>query len=900
MATNPPKYRQLQPAAFHIRTDVPWCEMFYVLRFPEAWKERLLTLVPRDEDTERRSLPVRTLNAALVALMPNILTAATKATVNEQAPWLYSMIEIDASALFLIITAWVRTLNPDVALVEKALSDLSSDDLTWTPTPVDFTRLVTNIDEPGDLTGDNLFQLLPHVLAGYLSAPDVAHDHIMRNDPDELVQGRSQFLRCPTQQGAEVVSWTPHGLPRRPFSFFLNITAQTQPLSIEPMVHLTTGVRRWCHKPNPFLSAERGHTVYMLPSVPWIKGLNASRSFLTATIKSRKITNESGHVVYSAGWNASLDRILTELGCADRMPRPAALRDDPVQALDRAQDVTALVFRNGMYKFKHPASPGTSLAERVPLLEWAAEILGEHLVLTDPLVRSDRAILPDLRPAAAARNATQAGPNHVTTRAAIASVVGPVLGVDIFFDTRSTLGYARRTLADLLGIEVPATTAPDGTPHTITTDQLTIQLTIRPCGALTADLHPDSTIKNFQERLRASVEARSDEIAATIERVPYPAIALVEIPGKKHYERGRRPLDPKFAVKVGLGRLGRLTQCLTEASAPEPTEDEQEPKSDGSAEKLKQSWADLIRQLGVRVHPLPAPASQSTIARAPAYLALWVIRQNKQRHWGATRQVPVAVLISPDGTDIKACAPDVGWKPLHEAQLMISAAHMLSNQRRDSSDITRFIERVLREAATLYPDTVLLTDAHNLRSGWTFLSHTNLKRDHLGFGPASRHISQYPGLRHIRSRRAKDNEVPACYAFNDSEESSTYDGLWLGRNERIFLSTGDKPVSASSANRYASKITTFLNRKKKLKNPSPGAYVWNARPCEVAVVAVHDGDDPHDWAALVHDLRWATPNYSNATASAWPLRVAEKIGEYVLPIELLEEITDQATETEDM
>ncbi|SUA72855.1 Uncharacterised protein [Nocardia otitidiscaviarum] len=895
MAATNPKYRLLQPAAFHVRTDTEWQETFQVLTFPEKWKERLLPLLSRDEDTDQRSIPIWSLNAALVALVPDIVTAATKATINENAPWLYSSTIVDTTALFTIITAWIRTLSPDPNLIEQALTHLTADDLAWNRTPVDFTELVTNMPAPNHSADGTLFQLLPHVIAGKLTAPGVVHQHIMRNDPDELVQNSSQFLRCPTERGAEVMSWTPHGLPKRPFSFFLKITAELQPFSTEPMVHITPGVRRWCHKPNPLLSAERGHTVYMLPSVPWLPGISTSRSFLAATINSR-ITTDGGERTYTAGWNSRLDRILTELGCMERMPRPDILRDNPALTLDREQDAVALVFRNGMYRFNHPATPGTSLAERVPLLEWTEDVLADHLTLTEPYERSERIILPGLRALAKNTHADNQDP-VVVLRKAIADAIGPVLGVDIFFDTRSTLDYARRELASLLGIDVPSATADDGTPTTITTEQLTIQLTVRPCGVLTADLQPDPAIKNRQDRLRTSVEARATEIAHVLEPVPYPTIALVEIPGKKHYERARRPLDPKFAVKFGLGRLGRLSQCVTKAELAQPNSGKDQPKSDPSREKLRQCWADLIRQLGVRTSPLPAPGAGGTIANPPAYLAVWVIRQNKQRHWGATRQVPVAVLISPDGARIQACAPDVPWAPLHQAQLRISSAHMISNQRRDAADITRFVERVLREAAAVYPDTVLLTDAHNLRTGWTYLLHHNFKPDHLGFGPTIRHIRGYPGLRHVRVRRGTDNEVPHGFAFNETEESSTYDGLWIGRNDRTFLSTGDKPVSASKAARYASKITTFLNRKKQLKEPSPGAYVWNARPCEITAAATQENDDPQDWAVLVHELRWATTNYNYATANPWPLRVAEKIGEYVLPVELLDEITDQAAES---
>ena len=53
------------------------------------------------------------------------------------------------------------------------------------------------------------------------------------------------------------------------------------------------------------------------------------------------------------------------------------------------------------------------------------------------------------------------------------------------------------------------------------------------------------------------------------------------------------------------------------------------------------------------------------------------------------------------------------------------------------------------------------------------------------------------------------------------------------------------------------------------------------------------GDEPEDWAALTHQLRWAAPHYDHATASPWPLMVARKLAEYVMPVQVLEEIAEE-------
>jgi hypothetical protein len=49
-------------------------------------------------------------------------------------------------------------------------------------------------------------------------------------------------------------------------------------------------------------------------------------------------------------------------------------------------------------------------------------------------------------------------------------------------------------------------------------------------------------------------------------------------------------------------------------------------------------------------------------------------------------------------------------------------------------------------------------------------------------------------------------------------------------------------------------------------------------------------DDAESWAALGHDLRWAAPHFGHATTLPWPLHLAQLIGEYIVPVQMIEEI----------
>ncbi len=140
---------------------------------------------------------------------------------------------------------------------------------------MDFSRLTTATGDDPVVTAE-LYRLLPHVLAADLAAPGAVHEHLLPGNPNLemgapedaalVVHARSEFRRCPADEGAEVVSWPPHYPTRKPMSFLLRLTTQSHAFSAEATVHLRAGVRRWAHK-DVRLSYDRAHTVYLLPSL---------------------------------------------------------------------------------------------------------------------------------------------------------------------------------------------------------------------------------------------------------------------------------------------------------------------------------------------------------------------------------------------------------------------------------------------------------------------------------------------------------------------------------------------------------------------------------------------------------------------------------------------------------
>lgn len=269
---------------------------------------------------------------------------------------------------------------------------------------------------------------------------------------------------------------------------------------------------------------------------------------------------------------------------------------------------------------------------------------------------------------------------------------------------------------------------------------------------------------------RYAVQARIDHIIDTLAPAAHPTVCLVEIGHPDDYQGRRRGDDPKFAIRQGLLKTGRLSQFITPVADPKrpPRVREGKEPSDANRERFAAAVDELFRQLGIRPQPLPEPA-HGTLSRRPALLGIWMIRQNKGQVWGVARQVPVAVLADPTGREIQICAPQP-WQPLHTGLLEVGGRYVDANLKCGPDDVVRFIEDVIDQVVGAYPDTLLLTHAQNLRSVWNILTNGRTRLDALGFGAGEpQPIGKLPGLRHLRVRTAEGGETPECYGVSATD-----------------------------------------------------------------------------------------------------------------------------------
>ncbi|MEV8374990.1 RNaseH domain-containing protein [Kribbella sp. NPDC056861] len=651
-----------------------------------------------------------------------------------------------------------------------------------------------------------------------------------------------------------------------PFSVRIGVTSQTLPTSNEVLVYLSFGVRRWVPV-RPKLSLAHAHSVYIAPTLPYLTEAGESRHFGIAKIKATRVRGEDGTMTYPAQWDDDLAEVLRELGCLNRLPDPQQLADKPLDYLQGVGDAAALVYQTGMLH-KEKVSAGLSLADREPLVRWVAAELDPHLELAAPLPREKTVVYKGL-----------GGINNEAIPAQhLSEVLGPRVTFELLTDTSEATGYALERLSARLGVDLPEAGDLDDTETLIDLGPITVGLRKLTRPDIAADL---DRVKSRTKQ--AAVDQRVDHIVDSLGAAGHPTATLVEIAPAEAYQTSKRGGDPKFAIRHGLVRTGRLSQFVNPVKPPtKPGRIRADGSiSDANRERFAAAVDELFRHLGVRPAPLPAPEA-GTLTRQPALLALWMIRKNKTQLYGLRRQVPVAVLIDPTGRHVQVRAPQIDWEPLHQGLVDIGRLHVNAELKCGTEDVLRFIKETIAEATAAYPDLLLLTHAQNLRSVWGMLANTRIGLDTISYGTEEAEpISVIPGLRHVRVRGSSGGETPQCFGVNE-DGSGQPKGLWQLLRHRVFGSTSGKPSTQSGALMGVSKLVPS-EHKGKPTVPKPKARVWNPQLIELFVAGLQDGDRPEHWAALTHELRDAAPYARDTTILPWPLHLAGQIEEYLIP-----------------
>lgn len=325
----------LQTVAFRINTTALHGNTVWTVRMPQSWKRALLNLETLRQDSRRQgqydvTLPIRPLNAAIIAFCPELLTVPGGAVEDSQGrsrEWLFAREELPLAPLSLIASSWCAetydstpACRPHIA----KLNELFDSDLpTW--------------ERCEDVTGSKLavngLTAEPHPLA-YDIIPAWVADLLVARDTRVRVMGHEcQLMRVPSTQGAELMTWPPtehittdragRAVGRGKFSYTIHLTIQTLPEDPEPRLHAHYGVRRWVLNPLQAVKStpdrpegesilylsSTNRSVYIRTERSWMtRGLAPAPMFTRASIYGR---GERG--ARQAHWASNLDGIARRL-----------------------------------------------------------------------------------------------------------------------------------------------------------------------------------------------------------------------------------------------------------------------------------------------------------------------------------------------------------------------------------------------------------------------------------------------------------------------------------------------------------------------------------------------------------------------------------------------------------
>ena len=585
-------YEELRTLAFRLADAVKTLPFsFCQLHFPEEWKRVLRDLqaeaTGRDSNSVR--LPMTTLNAALRALVPDLIYIAYDADKKEQnplspRPWLYSETEIDPEALIIIIHSWIRIAFSKAPIESRqaALARIRAKDLVWKKEPIDLAQWTARENGTAAPTRGEAFVLLPHLVAAQLSQPGVS-----------LAYGAEQlrFRRSPLssgKQGAELVSWPPIAYERAKkrwyYSIILTFTVQTVPFQPYPVIYCEIGVRRWAGP--PIKDLRRGNTsVCLLTSVPWIRGLRYSPCFSVVPLETfftvSQDTQQQKPYARNLQWGNSLTELIHDIQLQAHIPEPEALIGNPEAFLNREgkQTVTAaVVYRYGMTP-DHGAKPGLMPGDRRDLVEKIAQFVSPTLIFTDAPKKVQYVFKKIINPFFTKEAFAE-------RRRHIAQAIGDVLMLEIWHQPDGIEYILVRTICDELGLTPPDN---DANAHTWATKELTVTIQKHSLGALGEPLTIENTKGRRRERLHAAITQRVRDIEKQLAIVPSLGAhaAFIELADAQGF---KGDTDPKYALRLGFASCGRVTQFIT------PPGDER----DDVENRARQAFLDMLSRVSAK------------------------------------------------------------------------------------------------------------------------------------------------------------------------------------------------------------------------------------------------------------------------------------------------------------
>ena len=901
-------FSELRTLAFRIAPEVKTLpHQFVTLDIPEDLKQLLRRelAIALNRDPEKTRLRISVLNKAVRMLVPDLISIARNADETAVQPWLYGSGQEPASSLALqqIMRSWIYTAFPPQmsnAAIYALASKITTESLSWRSRTVDLAQWETAANGTArqlKTEGVDRFVLLPDLLAARLCQPSV-----------ELGWGTHhlRFRRCPAapgRSGAELISWPPltyEGKEKRlwPYSIVVTLTLQTVAFQPFPELHCDISVRRWAGPHIEYLPGGKETSIYLLDSVPWIEGIHHSNSFQVAPIAWQRIPKteqKDGGSAYRLAWSSDLVKLLDHLRARDRFPNPQELVQAPSAYLrDDGKPSAAIVYRNGIDP-AHEVGPGLMPIDRHHFAEQIKEIFAPELMFIEPPQRKKYQVDVPENPFIQKIDEDEeqeklpleeeVSPSVLAERRlAVSNATNRQLTLGIWHQSDIIRKALLQALHILLGYPLVSEEA-----YTWVTDELILTVQTYPLGTIgdLLDIKTGSGGREREdERLRAAIRQRIEEVAAVIPVVDGRAAALIELDPAPVFQGA----DPKYALRMGFAQKNWLTQFITPYRENKRLSEKQRQKEEAKImHRAIAAVRDLLRQCGVLgVQPRvmnKGRTAHPTIPDPLHYLGIWLIKQYAaSSHTHIPQMLPLVVHMASDTREVFVKAR--GFKDwLSYPDTLLALANGQAQGVRKPREALPFIMDTLNRFIPTFPGTMLFYHAQNFRSAWTWLTNEHITKE---LPPP---FSKYQHL-HIVRVRTGEHETPEWYAQSEAISYGFAKGIFLlGESGHVFASIQEKPPTTQNLSKELSKgmSRAKMDKEGNIKNmaPNPTVAAWNPSIVEMTVSCAQS-DEALMCAAIADELRHSmASHYNHPTVYPIPLHLASLIEEYVLPLEEL-------------
>lgn len=894
------QFNELRTAAFVPAPGVTHLlHTYHTVAFPHEWREPIYRYYrhgkPESPYDKYQSVPIGYLNQALLTLAPDLVTVGKSASFDPQQPWIFADEPFSPAVMSDFLRSWLHSMHPEPeahAAFKDVFTTVNSTPLPWQLTSVNLlehTLSTSGTRIPANFT----YRVLTDVIANRIAAlPPYTH----AGQQVSFVQVATNS----TDSHAELVSWPPlshvsvkKGVSRTWwYSGVITVALRTVPFSPVPRIHLDTGIRRWVGE-KVRLPFGRGASVHLRTPDSLFADMPAQSRFATASISRDR---DTGKIMWRHNQPGG---ILSGLSAWSKLPSAQEICDEPDRWRTGQDGFTAAVPFHTMMRV-HDVDPGLMPSERRRLTEWAAQALEPDFVWAPVLHRSklkstpaptlqERKSLPkdpgaktlaELA-AIAEHNAYAAVQNGATRRDLIATALNrqplSVLVLSSSDAVRDELIHAAETNLDLTTYRV------DQGPKSWIwkTPELDVHLHVEPLGAIGDAMGDGSDIVKHQAR-RDAFDVRVSEVRARVAQLtggltPRPDATVVVLGSPNTYPIGA---DPKHALRVGCAKAGLVSQFLL-------THD---PKfhgpKDNLAARAEAAWADVLRQLGIRL--VPQHRLGEAIPEDLTQVAFWLIKRRAKTASFRQRQfTPLAIMIPAGGGQILAKLDGHdGWIPYPELLKQLcqtqDTIHARTNQEQKLATAT-FAQNVIYQFRSR--PTLILAHAENARSLWPGLQNQSLIPDMLQIGdrPSQPLPNLYPRLHLVRVAGKGEHEVPQWWAPKPDGKGGITKGLWKDpglQSPRVFYSTTDKALSMQTP-LDVSKLTPHIDPN---RGPIISPAKMGATPelLELTVAGVSGDEDPEAWAMFVHLQRFAE-DYRSDLGLPLALHMAKLVDAYAVP-----------------